>query len=107
MVDSLGAGVCDSVNGTLAIAGCRDDGGGTLGGPVRGCSPGQRGAALLERMVARGEVCLRRLGGRRSDEVRFGRLLSNPKVTVERLIEGWGERTAAAATGRHVLAIQD
>jgi hypothetical protein len=58
-------------------------------------------------MVARGDVCLRRLGGRRSDEVRFGRFLANPKVTVERLIEGWGERTAAAVAGRHVLAIQD
>jgi hypothetical protein len=39
--------------------------------------------------------------------VRFGRFLANPKVTVERLIAGWGECTAAAASGRHVLAIQD
>jgi hypothetical protein len=28
-------------------------------------------------------------------------------VTVERLIEGWGDQTAAAVAGRHVLAIQD
>ena len=63
---------------------------------------------LLERMVARGATCLRRLGGgRRPDEVRFGRFLSNDKVTVERLLEGWGGPTAAAAAGRHVLAIQD
>lgn len=58
-------------------------------------------------MVARTKVCLRHLGGRRSQEVRFGRFLANPKVTVERLIDGWGEPTARAAQGRHVLAIQD
>lgn len=58
-------------------------------------------------MVARGQVCLRRLGERRADEVRFGRFLANPKVTVERLIAGWCECTATAASGRHVLAIQD
>ena len=59
-------------------------------------------------MVGRKSVCLRRLaGGRRREIVRFGRLLSNPRVTVERLIEGWGEQTASACAGRHVLAIQD
>jgi hypothetical protein len=58
-------------------------------------------------MVARAAVCLRRLAGRRSNEVRFSRFLANPRVTVERLIEGWGEQTAQAACGRHVLAIQD
>lgn len=99
--------MCDSVADTVVKPGCRDEGWGTLGGPVRGWSPGQRGAALLGRVVARGEVCLRRLGERRADEVRFGRFLANPKVTVERLIAGWSECTAAAASGRHVLAIQD
>jgi hypothetical protein len=58
-------------------------------------------------VVARGEICLRRVGEGRADEVRFGRFLANPKVTVERLIAGWSECTAAAARGRHVLAIQD
>ncbi len=59
-------------------------------------------------MVARESACLRRLGGgRRSQEVRFGRFLANDKVTIERLLEGWSEQTAPAATGRHVLAIQD
>ena len=29
------------------------------------------------------------------------------KVTVAGLIEGWGEPTASAVSGRHVLAIQD
>jgi len=105
---SHGVLLCDSVIGTLARLRCRDaDLHGNIIGPVRGSPPRQSGAALLERMVARKRVCLRRLGGRRSQEVRFGRFLANPRVTVERLIEGWGEQTAAAAQGRHVLAIQD
>src|SRR3984957_5119501 len=59
-------------------------------------------------MVVRPSVCLRRLArGRRSQQVGFGRFLANPKVTVDRLIEGWSDQTAAAAAGRHVLAIQD
>lgn len=59
-------------------------------------------------MVARESACLRRLsGGRRSQEVRFGRFLANDTVTIERLLEGWSEQTAPAAAGRHVLAIQD
>jgi hypothetical protein len=63
---------------------------------------------LLDRMVARQNVCLRRLSeGGRAREVGFHRLLANEKVTVERLIEGWSEQTASAADGRHVLAIQD
>lgn len=59
-------------------------------------------------MVARESACLRRLsGGRRSQEVRFGRFLANDKVTIERLLEGWSEQTEPAASGRHVVAIQD
>ena len=58
-------------------------------------------------MVACQDVCLRQLGGCRAQEVRFGRFLGNPKVTVECLIESWGPGTAEAARGRHVLAIQD
>ena len=56
----------------------------------------------------RQDACLRRLGeGSRAAEVGFGRFLANERVTLARLIAGWGERTALAATGRHVLAIQD
>ena len=59
-------------------------------------------------MVGRKSVCLGRLaGGGRREIVRFGRFLSNPRVTVDRLIEGWGVQTATACAGRHVLAIQD
>ena len=45
--------------------------------------------------------------GVRAAEVAFGAFLANPKVTVERLIEGWSEQTRSAVAGRHVLAIQD
>lgn len=59
-------------------------------------------------MVERQSACLRRLAGcRRSGLVGFGRFLDNERVTVGRLIEGWGEGTALACAGRHVLAIQD
>ena len=59
-------------------------------------------------MVAGKDVCLRRLArGVRAREVRFNRFLGNAKVTTERVIESWSEGTAAAAEGRHVLAIQD
>lgn len=56
----------------------------------------------------RSTVCLRRLGdGQRRHQVGFGRFLANRKVTVGRLIAGWSDQTAVAASGRHVLAIQD
>jgi hypothetical protein len=59
-------------------------------------------------MVAGKDVCLRRLAkGSRAQEVRFNRFLANDKVTVARVIASWGEGAAAAAEGRHVLAIQD
>ena len=59
-------------------------------------------------MVAGEDVCLRRLArGDRALEVRFNRFIGNARVTLPRLIEGWSERTAQAAEGRHVLAIQD
>ncbi len=99
---------CDSMRDALVEPGCRHVAENLVIGSVWGSSPRQKGAALLQRMVARPTVCLRRLGrGRRSREVAFGRFLANRKVTVDRLIEGWGDRTASAVAGRHVLAIQD
>jgi hypothetical protein len=93
---------------TLVKLGCRDVATKFIVGSIWGSSSRKKGATLLRRMVARPSVCLRRLArGRRSEQVSFGRFLANPKVTVDRLIEGWGDRTAAAVSGRHVLAIQD
>jgi hypothetical protein len=40
-------------------------------------------------------------------QMAFWRFLTNPKVTVEKLIEGWSVQTKEAVEGRHVLAIQD
>lgn len=39
--------------------------------------------------------------------MQYWRLVSNPRVSTEKLIEGWSEQTREAAVGRHVLAIQD
>src|SRR6476659_8822415 len=73
-----------------------------------GIAASKKGAALLAAMVHAGTACVRRMAaGKRRREVQFNRLLGNPKVTVERLISGWGETTGAAVAGRHVLAIQD
>jgi hypothetical protein len=58
-------------------------------------------------MVLRKTVCLRRLGGDRGGELQAGRFFANPKVTAEKLVEGWADRTGEACSGRHVLAIQD
>jgi hypothetical protein len=59
-------------------------------------------------MVGHQSICLRRLAaGARAAIVGFGRFLSNPRVTVEALVEGWGAQTSLACAGRHVLAIQD
>jgi hypothetical protein len=63
---------------------------------------------LLEGMVVHATSCLRQAAdGCRSAIVRYGRFLANPKVTVQAVLAGWGEQTAVAVAGRHVLAIQD
>jgi hypothetical protein len=49
----------------------------------------------------------RAAGGDRAKIVQYGRFLDNEKVSLEALLAGWGEQTADAAAGRHVLAIQD
>jgi hypothetical protein len=58
-------------------------------------------------MVCERTVSLRRIGGNWRRQMAFWRFVSNPRVTVERLIEGWNEQTRVAVSGRHVLAIQD
>lgn len=58
-------------------------------------------------MVARQSVCLRHLGGGRANEVRFGRFLANPRVSIDALIQGACADIGERSAGRHVLAIQD
>jgi len=50
---------------------------------------------------------MRRLGQGRAGEVRFGRFMSNARVTVGQLIQGVCEPAIIGCEGRHVLAIQD
>jgi len=99
---------CDSVTDTLVFPECRHAVGRIDVGPVRRPSPRQKGAVLLRGIVVGSTVCLRRIGeGQRRHQVGFGRFLANSKVTTDRLIAGWSDQTAIAASGRHVLAIQD
>jgi len=66
-----------------------------------------KGGAILEQMVARKTVCLRRLGGDRAGELQAGRFFANRKVTTEKIVKGWSTLTGAACAGRHVLLIED
>jgi hypothetical protein len=80
---------------------------GAIAGVIRRSAPRQRGGAILEQMVLRKTVCLRRLGGHRRGEERAGRFFANQKVTAAKIVEGWSMLTGPACAGRHVLAIQD
>ena len=65
------------------------------------------GAAILEQMITRKTVCLKRLGGDRAGELRVGRFFANEKVTAPKIVESWSELTGEAVRGRHVLVPQD
>lgn len=62
---------------------------------------------MYKRMVESESVCLRRLGRNRAGEVRFGRFLSNSKVTWQEMMREGCKRTGELVEGLHVLAIQD
>ena len=57
--------------------------------------------------MGRRTACLRRLGGTRAGQVRFGRFLHNAAVTATEMIATAADHTARAVVGRDVLAIQD
>lgn len=79
-----------------------------VAGPIRRSPSRQKGAALLQHIVRRKNLCLRKLSqGKRALEVGFGRFLANTRVAVETVIESWSDQIETAAVGRHVLAIQD
>ena len=69
-------------------------------GTEQGGSLGQFGDSRLDKggrrccgcFVAR-TVCLRQLAQGRAAQMRFWRFVSNPRVSVERLIEGWSDET--------------
>jgi len=67
----------------------------------------RNGEFLTRRVAERQAVCLRKLADDRREQVRFRRFLSNEAVTVEEMVAHRAMLVAAAARGRHVLAIQD
>src|SRR4029079_16933966 len=58
-------------------------------------------------MIEKRSVSLRNLGGNRATEVKFGRFLSNGKVTVNELIDHSVKKAGKLSSGLHVLGIQD
>lgn len=66
---------------------------------------GKNGALILQRVIERQEVCIRKLADSRREQVRFRRFLGNTAVTVAEMVAYRASFVAAA--GRHVLAIQD
>jgi DDE family transposase len=67
----------------------------------------KNGAVLLQRMIERQAVCVRKLGDDRPEQVKFRRFLYNEAVTVTEMVAHRATFVAVAAQGRHVLAIQD
>jgi len=66
-----------------------------------------RGGVILEQMLTSKTVCYRRFDETRKSCLGAWRFFANEKVTGEKIIDNWGERTRDAVAGRHVLAIQD
>jgi Transposase DDE domain len=67
----------------------------------------RNGAFIIRRVSERQVVCLRKLADDRSEQVKFRRFLANEAVTVAEMVAHRAMLVAAAAEGRHVLAIQD
>jgi hypothetical protein len=62
---------------------------------------------LLDRLVLRRTVTVKRLGGGEADEKAFWRFLHNERVSERALIEAARSHLLAQVAGRRVLAIQD
>jgi len=67
----------------------------------------KNGELIARRVSERQTVCLRNLADDRSEQVKFRRFLVNEAVTAEEMVAHRAMFVAAAAKGRHVLAIQD
>jgi hypothetical protein len=67
----------------------------------------KNGILLFKRVIERETVCLRGLCDNRAEQRRVHRFLEHSNVTWQEIIRHGSERTAMAAAGRHVLAIQD
>jgi hypothetical protein len=67
----------------------------------------RNGELMMGRATERQTVCLRSLADNRAEQIKFRRFLANDSVTVEEMLSTRAMLAAAAAAGRHVLAIQD
>jgi hypothetical protein len=67
----------------------------------------KKGADFLDALMSERTACLRRLGGTRARAIAFGRFLHNEAVSLEAMLATAVHHTARAASGRHVLALQD
>jgi len=65
------------------------------------------GADLLRALEEKRTVVVKRLGGTRADEIRYGRFLKNENVTHQEILDVEGRRVGEIAKGRDVLTIQD
>lgn len=67
----------------------------------------KNGELITRRVCERQTVCVRKLGNDRSEQVKIRRFLANEMVSVDEMVAHRAMFVAAAAKGRHVLAIQD
>jgi hypothetical protein len=58
-------------------------------------------------MLTSKTVCQRRLDETRAGWLGAWRFFANEKVTADKIVDSWSERTREAVAGRHVLAIHD
>jgi len=76
-------------------------------GLKRDVRPDRRADVITGQIVVTGSLVPRRFGGGRKGELAAGRFLDSPKVTPEAILDIHVMRTAAAAQGRRIVAIQD
>lgn len=62
---------------------------------------------MEEVLASKQTVSLKRLGGKHSEEMAYGRFLRNEKVDEQGLTKGITNRTVGVVEGKHVLSIQD
>src|SRR5215472_12066982 len=67
----------------------------------------QAGATLFERVVESGSLVLQQVGGDRAGEMAAHRFLDSPHVTPQEILNTAADRTAAACSGRRIVAAQD
>lgn len=65
------------------------------------------GSMLIERVLQTGSLVIRKLGRDRAGEMAIHRFLSAPSVTTGEMVATLASRTAAACTGRQIVAVQD